>query len=157
MSRVLLVGMAVFLQVALGGVLSSPWWMPDVVLIVLALVAMEAADPPWGALAAAAAGAVLASARDWLPVGAVYAAAGAVIWWLAHRWDLEAASHRLLVMALAEGGILACWLAVELAAGRVEGNRLGGWIALLGWVAVRVAMTTGAAWGVLRLRSRFAS
>lgn len=154
MNGLALVGLAALLQLALGSGLSSSWWVPDAVLIAVAIAAMEADALPWGVMLLAGGMALIGTARDHALAGALYAAAAAVFWWLAHRWDLDSPARRVLVIAAVEcvAILLAVWM--DVAAGRRLGGGFGMWAALLGWAGVRVGVTSACAWAVVRLPRR---
>ena len=151
MNGLLVIGLAAVLQVALGRCVAPSWWVPDLLLIAVVGVVMDAEAAPWGALVFVAGAAAVSSARDpWL-AGILYLFTAAVVWWLAHRWDLEAHGRRVLVIAAVECVMILLAVSMELVAGRLITGGLRVWAALLGWAGARVAVMSACAWAVIRL------
>jgi hypothetical protein len=126
-----LVVTAVLAQVALGRVVSSPWWMPDAILLTLAALVLVR---PERALVPIALGAVLVlpvAGQHAAGVAGLYAAGALLLWRLTASWELAPAWAGMAAVALIEAMFIAWWLLLD-GFGRLT---------LLGPAAWRVAVT----------------
>ncbi len=93
-----------------GRLVACPWLMPDVLLACLAGVIMRRPEQAWGAIAAAAAMALIVAGTHPRAVSLAYAAAGLSVLWLTITWDMTDVVVRLTVVAVLEAVLALGWL-----------------------------------------------
>ena len=109
MTPFLLIGAAVLGQVALGRVMESPWFVPDIALSLLVVLMTQARARRVALAVFAACFASLFSVRHPALTAGAYLAVAAGVRMTAAAWDLTEPSLQRLAVGLAEGGwLLAC-------------------------------------------------
>lgn len=129
MAPFLLIGAVMLGQIALGGVVASPWFLPDVSLALLVVMIAQLRTRRAAVAVFAAGVAALFSARHPAWIAGAYLAVAAFVWMLGSMWDLTKPSLQRVAVGMAE----ALWLLACLAIDQGSGT--------LAWMALRTGLT----------------
>ena len=101
-----LMSMAMLSQIALGRWLPSPWFVPDLTLLGMAVLILRLPEHPFAPAWLAGVAAMTLAGRHPLWVGLAYLAAGVAVKWMARQWEVTEPFRERLVIGIAQGGLL---------------------------------------------------
>ncbi|MBI4323525.1 MAG: hypothetical protein HY596_04525 [Candidatus Omnitrophica bacterium] len=93
-------------QMAIGRWVSSPWLVPDLTLLSMAVLILRLPGHPLTPAWLAGVAAMALAVQHPLWMGMAYLAAGAAVKWMAHQWEVTDPSRERLVIGIAQGGLL---------------------------------------------------
>ena len=106
MRAIVIVGIGVLSHIAIGRWVPSPWLVPDLTMLSVAVLILRLPGhpltPAW--LAGVAAMTLAGPHPRW--TGMACLAAGATVKWMAHQWEVTDPSRERLVIGIAQGGLL---------------------------------------------------
>jgi len=106
MRLVVVVGLGVLSHLAIGRWLPSPWLVPDLTMLSVAVLILRLPGHPLAPAWLAGVAAMALAVHHPLWAGMAYLAAGAAVKWMAHQWEVTVPSRERLVIGIAQGGLL---------------------------------------------------
>ncbi len=130
----LLIGVAALGQLLWGGIVSSPWWVPDLILVMMVLRVRRAPEDAVPLVLCAALMATgLTQEHPWAAASA-YGTAGWVVVQMMAQLDLAGSTMPLVMVGAGETLLLMVWVVLSQATVSLESFLLAG---------VRVGLTVG--------------
>jgi len=106
MKPFLIVGIGVLSHIAIGRWVPSPWLVPDLTMLSVAVLILRLPGHPLTPAWLAGVAAMTLAVHHPLWMGMAYLSAGAAVKWMAHQWEVADPSRERLVIGLAQGGLL---------------------------------------------------
>ena len=97
---------AMLSHLAIGRWSPSPWMVPDLTVLSMALAILRLPGHPLTPAWLAGVAAMTLAGHHPLWTGVAYLAAGAAVKWMAHQWEVTDPSRERLVIGIAQGGLL---------------------------------------------------